>query len=142
MLLEDVELLLCKGFLKVLSFLMKVKKNLQLEKVLSKQHQLKGFDLNLTKYGEDFIAEVGSDKGRKLVDDNKSLFSQADESKVKRRSTARESFKNSLKSQVRERETPQRDAILGSVKKSGRCTEVCPGKIDIREVIKGTIKCK
>ena len=78
----------------------------------------KGFDLNLTKYGEDFIVEVGSDKGRKLVDNNKSLFSQADESKAKRRTTARESFKNSLKSQVREKETPQRDAILGSVKKS------------------------
>ncbi|MBL7069027.1 MAG: 4Fe-4S dicluster domain-containing protein [Candidatus Omnitrophica bacterium] len=78
----------------------------------------KGFDLNLSKEADDFIVEVGSEKGRNLIAENRDLFSKADETQIKNRSAKRESFKNSLKSQAQEKETPDKKSITGSIKKS------------------------
>jgi formate hydrogenlyase subunit 6/NADH:ubiquinone oxidoreductase subunit I len=77
-----------------------------------------GFDLNLSKEAEDFVVEVGSAKGANIIEKNKGLFSDVSDSQAKNRSSKRKSFKNSLKSQVQEKETPQRQSILGSIKKS------------------------
>jgi len=76
------------------------------------------FDLNLSKETDDIVVEVGSKKGKDLVEKNKTLFTKANDSQLKNRSKNREAFKNSLLSQVREKETPVKKSILGSVKKS------------------------
>ena len=77
-----------------------------------------GFDINLSRGADGFIAEVGSDKGMRIIEKNKALFSDATDTLIKNRSTARELFKMSLKSRVREKETPERGSIIGSMKKS------------------------
>lgn len=77
-----------------------------------------GFDLNLSKEVEDFVIEVGSDRGRDLIEDNKTLFSKANETQIKNRVKKREVFKNSLKEQVQKNKTPDKNAITGSVKKN------------------------
>jgi len=78
----------------------------------------KGYDLNLSKEADDFIVEVGSERGRNLIAENKELFSKAGETQIKSRDQKREAFKNSLKSQVLEKETPDKKNVTGSIKKS------------------------
>ncbi len=78
----------------------------------------RGFDLNLSKEAEDFLVEVGSEKGRALVDENKGLFLRAGENQIKQREAARRKFANSLKSQTLEKDMVGRDRIIGSMKKS------------------------
>ncbi|MFA4967585.1 MAG: hypothetical protein WC624_05135, partial [Candidatus Margulisiibacteriota bacterium] len=42
-----------------------------------KPYSVKMFDINLTPLGDGYVAEIGTDKGRALIEDNKSLFAEA-----------------------------------------------------------------
>ncbi len=77
-----------------------------------------GFDLNLTKEVEDFLVEVGSKRGEELIAKNKTLFSKAQDSKVKTRKKTREGFKEGLKNQIKANNTPTSTSITGSIKRS------------------------
>jgi len=87
-------------------------------------HPDRGFDLNLTKEADDFVVECGSKKGEEVIENNKALFQKASETALKNKAAGREEFKNSLKSQVREKGVPEAKAIVGSVKKSYGATEI------------------
>lgn len=83
-----------------------------------------GFDLNLSKQGDDFVVEIGSEKGKDLIKKNKSLFSEAAETQTKKRSSDREAFKKSLMAQVQEKKIPHKESIKGSLKKSFAVTNI------------------
>jgi formate hydrogenlyase subunit 6/NADH:ubiquinone oxidoreductase subunit I len=87
-------------------------------------YPVRGFDLNLSKEADDFLAQVGSEKGQSLVDSYEEFFGKAGESQIKDRDASREVFKNKLKSQVHEKEVPDRDEIVGSVAKRYEDTEL------------------
>ncbi|NQT05967.1 MAG: 4Fe-4S dicluster domain-containing protein [Candidatus Omnitrophica bacterium] len=84
----------------------------------------KDFDLNISKETDDFIIEVGSEKGKELIDKNKALFPEARASQIKNKFSKRESFKNNLESMVREKEVPDRDSIRGAMKKGFQATNI------------------
>jgi sulfhydrogenase subunit beta (sulfur reductase) len=77
-----------------------------------------GFDINLSRDGEKYFVEIGSDKGRDLVKKNGAFFAEAADGYVRTRKAHREEFRGRLDGQVREKGTPRREAIIGSVKKS------------------------
>ena len=83
-----------------------------------------GFDLNLSNNGDEFIVEVGSEKGMGLVKKHENLFSKADSDHLKKRSEERKSFKDRLNSQIQKKETPTRNDIIGSVNKSYDATDI------------------
>lgn len=83
-----------------------------------------GYDLNLSREVDDFIVTVGSEKGKGLIEKNKSLFTKATDSQVKNRAKHRETFKNNLKSQVQEKEVPNKSAIIGSVNRNYQKTDI------------------
>lgn len=49
-----------------------------------------GFDLNLSSVEGGFIAQVGSEKGERLVKENESLFSSVDQNMIKKRDSSRD----------------------------------------------------
>ena len=78
----------------------------------------KGFDLNLFNEMDDYVTEVGSEKGKALIRENKRLFLTATKAQIENRISARESFKEELTEHVKGKDTPGKDKIAGCIKKS------------------------
>lgn len=77
-----------------------------------------GFDINLSRYAEDFLVEAGSEAGRDLIAANKSLFTIATVSETKKRISNRQDFTDSLRAEVQKKGVPDKESIKGAVKKS------------------------
>ena len=102
----------------------------------------RGFDLNLSSGINGYLVEVGSDKGKELVEKNKMLFSKAEKRKIEQRDAGRKEFTAQLAKQVADKGIPQFELLKGKMKKKyasglwedavktcvecGACNLVCP----------------
>jgi len=66
----------------------------------------KGFDLGLAKVEGGYVVEVGSDKGKQVVDDNKGLFKPATENHMSQRKALRDKTRDIVEKQSREYKPP------------------------------------
>ncbi|MBC7188591.1 4Fe-4S dicluster domain-containing protein [Candidatus Aerophobetes bacterium] len=75
-----------------------------------------GFDLNFSTVDEGFLVQVGSEKGKRLIEENQSLFSPADEHMIQKRGKNREKTIKKLEKINREFKTklPYRQLIKES----------------------------
>jgi ferredoxin len=62
----------------------------------------KGFDLNLSQLKDGFLVETGSEKGKKIINENKSLFKEAGPKKIEERRKNREALRKELEEKNRE----------------------------------------
>ncbi|MFA5085009.1 MAG: 4Fe-4S dicluster domain-containing protein [Candidatus Omnitrophota bacterium] len=103
----------------------------------------KDFDLNLSPQDGFFVVEVGSDKGREIVDSYKTFFKNCKNRDFSGRDSMRENVGLQIQDFIKKRGTPDTAAINGNVKKSydnlplwqdaastcvecGACNLVCP----------------
>ena len=103
----------------------------------------KDFDLNLSSRDSFFIVEVGSDKGRAIVNSYKTFFKSCKGADLSGRDSMREEVGLQVKDFIKKRGTPDTAAINGAVKKNydnlslwqdaastcvecGACNLVCP----------------
>ena len=105
-------------------------------------YPIKEFDLNLSKVEGGFLAETGSAKGEKLAKENSRLFQDASQAQKRDRDNLRKKVSSGVKTNCKEKGTPDAGSIKGSVKKSyesdlwkehastciecGGCNLVCP----------------
>jgi len=99
-----------------------------------------GFDINLTPVQGGFLAEVGSDVGRRFISIKPDLWQSPDPDRIKERDTLRENvtnkvkevnrdfkFKNSLSDIIRENYKHQVwEDEAGTCVSCGACTNICP----------------
>jgi len=99
------------------------------------------FDINLSEMGSGYVAEVGSEKGEKIVRDYFKLFQIAD-LYIERKEEARRKLKEALIEHVHKKKIPAKDSIQARFKKSfdsnlweetsktcvecGACNVICP----------------
>jgi len=100
------------------------------------------FDINLSPVDEGFVVTAGSDKGKDLIENNRELFSDASEARIKAMKENRENIKSSVMENVRKKNIPSADRLSRIVKKQydsdvwaevsktcvecGACNTVCP----------------
>ena len=96
------------------------------------------FDVQLTDLGDRFLAEVGSEKGARLVESSAELFRPAAETEVKRRQELEEKAKHAFGTETCHFASAMRrvstgrvsaemwDEISGSCLECGACNFVCP----------------
>jgi sulfhydrogenase subunit beta (sulfur reductase) len=105
-------------------------------------HPREDFDLNLSQIEGAFVVEVGSEKGRAVVEQNSALFAKAEQAAVARRDEIRAQVIREVEENVRAHEVPAQDRLEGVVKKNyqseiwndeaktcvecGACTIICP----------------
>jgi sulfhydrogenase subunit beta (sulfur reductase) len=101
-----------------------------------------GFDLNLSVIDGGYVVEIGSDKGREIVESQQSLFTPATDKQLSERGRRRERVSEQVKTNVREYGMPDQDAFDGIIKTNyesdfwreegakcvecGACNAVCP----------------
>ncbi len=100
------------------------------------------FDLNLSPIEDGFIVEIGSDKGKKVFDKAKHLFSDSDKALINKMSSERLKAVKKVEDFVKESNTPSVKEIRGKIKEKyisniwtdessncvecGACNMVCP----------------
>lgn len=101
------------------------------------------FDINLSPVGDGFLVEIGSDKGKVVVDNYKTFFKSVNHSDLNKRDAAREEVSSQVMNFIEKRGTPSTDRIKGMMKKHydtltmwqehsstcvecGACNLVCP----------------
>lgn len=100
------------------------------------------FDLNIARIQEGFVVEIGSSKGRGLIDDNKSYFQEASEEQIGKRKSSREDLVEQLRKHIQPQGIPPRDSLHEIVKEGfdsdvwkeevepcvecGGCNHICP----------------
>ena len=99
-----------------------------------------GFDLNLSSIKEGFIAEVGSDKGKKIIEENRDLFKNIEKKQIEERDRNRaslvarvkeinkdfdfeESFREILKDSF---DSPAWEEVAESCVDCAGCNHICP----------------
>lgn len=95
-----------------------------------------GFDLNLSEIkegstsGNGFVVEIGSDRGKKLIEENTELFSPADSNKLEQREHIRNKVRQEIKGEKIElAKITNPEKIADEIKKCvscASCTNVCP----------------
>lgn len=90
-----------------------------------------GFDLNLSEIEGGFLVEVGSDKGKTLVESKRELFSPADSKQIEERKRRREKVKKQIKGkEIEIKKSIEPAKIADEIKKCvscSACTNICPG---------------
>ncbi len=100
------------------------------------------FDINLSEIEEGYLVDVGSEKGKGIVEKNLSLFQESSERLVPRRDSIREKVAEEVKKNIKENEVPDQSLLKGVVEKNfesdiwddeaktcvecGACTIICP----------------
>jgi len=108
-----------------------------------KPYPEEGFDINLSPVGEDFIVEVASDKGEKLLEIGGVELKEVSEELVAKRDEARKALVEKLQKQVDELKLPKVEDVPRLLDEKyehplwaelsencvecGSCTNVCPG---------------
>ncbi|MDP3790793.1 MAG: 4Fe-4S dicluster domain-containing protein [Candidatus Omnitrophota bacterium] len=80
-------------------------------------YPVKNFDLNLSSLGELFLVEVGTDKGRAIIDAYKTFFKNAQDRDLNERDRMRDNVCVQINDFINKRGTPDTEAIKGAVKK-------------------------
>lgn len=100
------------------------------------------FDINLTEIDGGFIVEAGSEKGKGIIDDNGSLFQEANNELASRREKIREKTTGEVKDNITENDVPE-ESLFGDIiernfdsdiwnseaetcVECGACTNICP----------------
>lgn len=90
-----------------------------------------GFDLNMSELEEGYLIEVGSDKGRELLERNQELLSNADPGQLEERDRMRGRVEQEIageRIEIKGRTEP--DEVRDEIRKCvscGACTNICPG---------------
>lgn len=100
------------------------------------------FDINLSEIEDGYLVEVGSEKGKGIIEKNLSLFQESSERLVPRRDSIREKVAEEVKKNIKENEVPDQGLLKGVIEKNfesdiwddeaktcvecGACTIICP----------------
>jgi len=107
-----------------------------------KPYPLENFDINLSAVGEDFIVEVGSPKGKRLVEKYSSLFEEIKDKFLSQRNEQREKVTKAVEKNIKENKIPHQDLFKGIIERGyesdiwadeadkcvecGACNTICP----------------
>ncbi|MFC1549052.1 4Fe-4S dicluster domain-containing protein [Candidatus Omnitrophota bacterium] len=107
-----------------------------------KPYPREDFDINLSEMDEGYLVEVGSEKGKGLLEKYSHLFQQASDRVESRRDDARENVIKEVEKNIKENEIPDEKLLKGVVEKNfeseiwddeaktcvecGACTIICP----------------
>jgi ferredoxin len=107
-----------------------------------KPYPQENFDINLSMVGEDFIVEVGSQKGQNLVEKYSFLFEEVKEEFISQRDKQREKVIKAVEKNIRENKIPYQDSFKGIIERGyesniwadeanncvecGACNTICP----------------
>jgi hypothetical protein len=90
-----------------------------------------GFDLNLSKLKDGYLVDIGSDRGRGLVEAKSDLFSLVDPQKTRERDIIRERVKKQIVGKrIEINGDIEPEKIANEINKCvscGACTNICPG---------------
>ena len=100
------------------------------------------FDLNLSVVEGGFVVQVGTNKGKGIVEANASLFQKAEQKAVDQRDELRKRVSEEVRAAVKEQEVPDQNLYEGIIKKNyesplwkeeaetcvecGACNTICP----------------
>ena len=105
-----------------------------------KPYPTEGFDINFSPLADGYIAEVGSERGAKLLDQYRKFFGTPTEGQLKERENNREAIRRKVQEQNKEfePERPIEEVFSGEIDEKtlqrlawdcvecGACTNVCP----------------
>ncbi len=81
-------------------------------------HPVEGFDLNLSPLTDGFLVEVGSKRGKELIEKYQKYFIKAKESQISARDSKRQNIINELTTRLSEKNLPKKE-ILQKIVKQG-----------------------
>ena len=100
------------------------------------------FDINLSELSSGYVAEYGSEKGEKLINDNASLFNEVKPEFITERDNQRKRVVNEVKKNIKDNDIPDQDSLGGAIEKNfdapiwkeeaetcvecGACNMICP----------------
>lgn len=107
-----------------------------------KPYPLENFDINLSVVGEDFVVEVGSQKGEILIEKYSSLFEEAKEEFISQRDKQRKKVINGVEKNIKQNDIPHQDLFKNIIERGyesniwadeanncvecGACNTICP----------------
>ena len=107
-----------------------------------KPYPLENFDINLSVVGEDFVIEVGSQKGKILVEKYSSLFEEVKEEFISQRDKQRKKVINGVEENIKQNDIPHQDSFKNIIERGyesniwadeasncvecGACNTICP----------------
>jgi sulfhydrogenase subunit beta (sulfur reductase) len=100
------------------------------------------FDINLSEIDDGFLVEIGSKKGKRIIEKNASLFQETSDKFVSRRDNKREKVIREVEGNIKENGVPEEKLFEGIIEKNyesdiwndeakncvecGACTIICP----------------
>lgn len=100
------------------------------------------FDINLSEMSAGFVAESGSEKGERLINENASLFQEAKAEHIAERDEQRKRITGEVKKNIKANDIPDQDRLKGVIEKNfnapiwkeeaetcvecGACNMICP----------------
>ena len=107
-----------------------------------KPYPLENFDINLSVVGEDFVIEVGSQKGKILVEKYSSLFEEVKEEFISQRDKQRKKVIKRVEENIKQNDMPHQDSFKNIIERGyesniwadeasncvecGACNTICP----------------
>ncbi|MFH1772397.1 MAG: 4Fe-4S dicluster domain-containing protein [Candidatus Omnitrophota bacterium] len=100
------------------------------------------FDINLSRVGDGFIAESGSEKGKKIIEDNAPFFEDAHDRQISKRQALRIRVRDEVNANISANCIPAQESFSGIIERNwesalwqdeaktcvecGACTAICP----------------
>ncbi len=107
-----------------------------------KPYPLENFDINLSVVGEDFVVEVGSQKGEILIEKYSSLFEKVKEEFISQRDKQRKKVIDGVEKNIKQNDIPHQDLFKNIIERGyesniwadeanncvecGACNTICP----------------
>jgi len=107
-----------------------------------KPYPQEDFDISLSQVKGGYVVKTATEKGRKIVEKNASLFKEAQKEQVEARDEQRQKVITELEQNIKKNEVPQEDSLKGAVEKNfeselwqeeantcvecGACNTICP----------------
>jgi sulfhydrogenase subunit beta (sulfur reductase) len=107
-----------------------------------KPYPLENFDINLSVVGEDFVVEVGSQKGKFLIEKYSSLFEEVKKEFISQRDKQRKKVINGVEENIKQNDIPHQDSFKNIIERGyesniwadeasncvecGACNTICP----------------